>query len=516
MWWTRGLGGPADGREDAVTAGTGPDGGEHAGLVEYAGLRETHSSVVFFVGDRVHKMKKPLDLGFLDNRTREARERICHREVELNRRLAPDVYLGVADVYGPDGQPCEHLVEMVRLPDDRRLAAAVRRGEDVSSVIDEVARQVAALHASSPHSPGIDRCASADFVAELWDLSLDHLGGLEVGADRADSSARIRESVHRYLAGRTALFDERIAAGRAVDGHGDLLADDIFCLDDGPRIIDCLEFDDELRYGDAVLDLAFLAMDLERLGAEAAARRLLEQYAEVSGDRPPPSLVHHYIAYRALVRAKVTALRYEQGDTGARETAAGFLDLLECHLDRGRLRMVLVGGVSATGKTTLARTAGAYLGAEVVRSDVVRKELVGLRPTDRTGDGTDTGLYAPAHSEATYREMLRRAGTALTRGRSVVLDATWLSSAQRDAARRVADDAAVDVIEIECRADEGILLQRMASRAQRGDDASDATPAVLERQLRRRDPWPEAFRIDTGVETVDETRLESMLGPAPW
>ncbi|KHJ70387.1 AAA family ATPase [Rhodococcus sp. Chr-9] len=502
--------GAADDREGAVTTGAGPEG------VGYAGVRETHSSVVFFVGERVHKLKKPLDLGFLDNRTREARERICHREVELNRRLAPDVYLGVADVHGPDGQLCEHLVEMVRLPDDRRLAAAVRRGEDVSVVIDEVAQQVAALHASSPHGPEIDRCASADFVAELWDLSLDHLGRLEVGADRAGALTRIRESVHRYLAGRAVLFDERIAAGRAVDGHGDLLADDIFCLDDGPRIIDCLEFDDELRYGDAVLDLAFLAMDLERLGAEPAARRLLEQYGEVSGDHPPSSLVHHYIAYRALVRAKVTALRYEQGDAAARETATGLVELLEGHLDRGRVRMVLVGGVSATGKTTLSRTVGAYLGADVVRSDIVRKELAGLQPTDRIGDGTDAGLYAPTHSEATYRELLRRAETALARGRSVVLDATWLSSGQRDAARKVADGASVDVIEIECRADKGILLQRMASRAERGDDASDATPAVLEQQLRRRDPWPEAAAIDTGVETVDAARLESMLGPAPW
>ena len=493
-----------------MTAGSGVDG------VEYAGLRETHSSLVFFVGDRVHKMKKPLDLGFLDNRTREARERICHREVELNRRLAPDVYLGVADVYGPDGQPCEHLVEMVRLPDDRRLAAAVRRGEDVSAVIDEVAHQVAALHASSPHDPGIDRCASADFVGRLWDLSLDHLGRSAVGTDRADRLARIRETVRRFLAGRRALFDERVATGRAVDGHGDLLADDIFCLDDGPRIIDCLEFDDELRYGDALLDLAFLAMDLERLGAEGAARRLLQEYGEISDDRPPPSLVHHYIAYRALVRAKVTALRFEQGDVQARETAMSFVEQLDRHLELGRVRMVLVGGVSATGKTTLSRTIGTYLGAEVLRSDIVRKELAGLEPTDRTGDGTDAGLYAPAHSAATYHELLHRAETSLAHGRSVVLDATWLSAVHRDAAREVADRTEVDVTEIECRADKSILLQRMASRAERGDDASDATAAVLEEQLRRRDAWPEAVTIDTARETVDAARLEDVLGPGPW
>jgi len=489
--------------------GTGTEGG-------YAGMKETHSSVVFFVGNRVHKMKKPIDLGFLDNRSREARQRICHREVELNRRLAPDVYLGVADLHGPDGEVCEHFVVMKRLPDERRLAAVIARGEDVSATIDEVARRVAELHAASPRTPEIDRCATAEFVGGLWTESLDHLDRLEVGAQVAPASARIRESVRRFVTGCSTLFDERIADGRAVDGHGDLLADDIFCLDDGPRIIDCLEFNDEFRYGDALLDIAFLAMDLERIGAEEYARRLLRTYTEVSGDHPPASLVHHYIAYRALVRAKVTAVRHEQGDGAAREQALRFVERIEDHLDRGRVRMVLVGGVAATGKTTLSRTVGTHLAAEVLRSDVIRKELAGLAPTDRTGDGLDAGLYSPRHSETTYGELLRRADETLARGRSVVLDATWLSAPRRDAARKVAERRGSEVVEIECRADRAVLLERLAARAARGDDASDATPAVLEEQLRRRDPWPEAVPLDTAAEAVDAAWLGRVLGPAPW
>lgn len=480
-------------------------------------IRETHTSVVFFVGDRVHKMKKPLDLGFLDNRTRAARERACHREVDLNRRLAPDVYLGVADVHGPDGHVCEHLVEMCRLPDDRRLAALIERGEDVGDVVEAVARQVAALHAVSPRDPAIDRCASAEFLTDLWRQSLDHLERLPVGVDAAGVLGRIRGAAGRYLEGRTVLLGERIAAGRAVDGHGDMLTDDIFCLDDGPRIIDCLEFDDELRYGDAALDLAFLAMDLERLGAVDAGRRLLRAYGEVSGDVPPASLVHHYIAYRALVRAKVTALRHDQGDAASREPAMRFLDQAERNLERARVRLVLVGGVTATGKSTLSRTIGAHLGASVLRSDVIRKELAGLAPTDRTGDGVDTGLYAPAHTEATYAEMLRRAGSMLERGLSVVLDATWLSESRRGAARDLAGAAAADIVEIECRAETSVLLQRIRSRSENGDDASDATPAVLDEQLRRREEWPAAVVFDTGDGTVHDTaRLERELGLGPW
>lgn len=486
-------------------------------MAGYAQVRETHTSVVFFVGDRVYKMKKPLDLEFLDNRTRRAREVACHREVELNRRLAPDIYLGVADVHGPDGAVCEHLVEMVRLADDRRLAALVGRGEHVDEIVTEIARRIAELHAASPRDPAIDRCASREFVAGLWTANLDHLERLPVGRDLPDALTGIRSAAHRYLEGRGVLFTDRIAAGRAVDGHGDLLADDVFCLDDGPRIIDCLEFDDELRYGDGALDLAFLAMDLERLGAVGAARRLLTAYAEYSGDRPPASLLHHFIAYRALVRAKVTALRHEQGDEASREVAAAFVAQVARNLDRGRVRLVLVGGITATGKTTLARLVGERLGATVLRSDVVRKELAGLAPTDRTGDGLHTGLYSPEHTAATYDELLRRTETLLTHGESVVLDATWLEEPQRVAARRLGERAVADTVEIECIADPAVLLRRIRDRVERGDDASDATPAVLDEQLHRRHEWPGATRFDTseGAMPGDEL-LDRIVGVGGW
>ncbi|MBM7458092.1 AAA family ATPase [Rhodococcus coprophilus] len=483
----------------------------------YAAVRETHTSVLFLVGDRVHKMKKPLDLGFLDNRTRAARERACHREVDLNRRMAPDVYLGVADVHGPDGQVCEHLVEMVRLPDDRRLAMLARRGDEIDPILDSVARQVARLHASSPRDAAIDRCASADFLSNLWALSLDHLERLPVGIRAASAVVRIRTAATRYIEGRAPLFAARIEAGRAVDGHGDLLADDIFCLDDGPRIIDCLEFDDELRYGDGLLDIAFLAMDLERAGAEGAARKLLHSYAVATGDEPPRSLVHHYIAYRALVRAKVTALRHEQGDEASGAVAMEFLAQVERHLERARVRLVLVGGVAGTGKSTLSRTIGGYLGASVLRSDVIRKELAGIGPTDRTGDDVDSGLYSSVHTDATYEEMMARASAELAHGRSVVLDATWLSEVQRVRAREVAVAAAAEVVEIECRADTAVLVDRIRARAERDDDPSDATPAVLAAQLDRRDEWPAAVVVDTtGPGAVDDAWSERELGLAPW
>lgn len=483
----------------------------------YATVRETHTSVVFFVGDRVHKLKKPLDLGFLDNRTRAARERACHREVELNRRLAPDVYLGVADVVGPDGRVCEHLVEMVRLPDDRRLAALIERSEDVTDAVTAVARQVAALHAASEPGPEIDRCATREALTRLWRATLSHLAELGLGSEADGLLAACTQLVDRYLEGRASLFEGRIAAGRARDGHGDLLADDIFCLADGPRIIDCLEFDDELRYGDVMLDIAFLAMDLERLGAVPVARQLLHDYAEFAGAGCPASLVHHFIAYRALVRAKVAALRYVQGDGASRAQALALLRQTRVNLERARLRLVLVGGLSATGKTVTGRLIGEHLGAVVLRSDVIRKELVGASALEDHTAPVGEGIYTESHTEATYAELLRRARIALERGESVVLDASWLAERQRQRARQLAVEVSADLVEVECKADPAVLVKRIQERRAGRADASDATLAVLDDQLHVRDEWPSAVVLDTSADTLpDVAWLGRQLGPGPW
>ncbi len=267
-----------------------------------AAVAETHVSVLVFAGNRAYKLKKPVALGFLDFSTRQAREAACRREVEPNRRLAPDVYLGVADVSGPDGNPCDYLVVMRRMPAGRRLAALVR--------------------------------AMAPLVGPVLEPELASRAGL----------------ARRYLAGRGALLEHRAASGMVRDGHGDLLAEDIFLLDDGPRVLDCIEFDDRLRYGDVLADVAFLAMDLERLGAPRLAAQFLDCYREFSGHPHPASLMEHYVAYRAHVRAKVACLRHQQGDGAAAGEAAALLSLAVRHLERGRS-----GWCSSAGLRALAR-----------------------------------------------------------------------------------------------------------------------------------------------------------------
>jgi len=464
---------------------------------EPASVAETHSAVVFFVGDRAFKVKKPVDLGFLDFRTREAREAVCHREVELNRRLAPDVYLGVADVHGPDGELCDHLVVMRRMPAERRLSSLASRGQAVDDDLWHLAHLLAAFHAKAERSAAADQAAGVDALARRW---ADNTTVLRQHADRfVDRTEvdRAQDLVDHYLAGRRALFDARIADGRAVDGHGDLMADDIFCLDDGPRVLDCIEFADAFRLGDALADVAFLAMDLERLGHPELADRFLAAYREHADDNWPPSLAHHHIAYRAHVRAKVTAIRAAQGHEPSAGEARDLLDLALRHLEAAQVRLIVVGGLPGTGKSTLAAGLGNALGATVLRSDEIRKELVGLAPTDRASAPFGEGIYTPAATARTYRTALERAATALRLGESVVLDASWTDATWRSEARAVAKRAEAELVELCCVAPPALAAERMRRRTAAGTDPSDATPAIASAMASSMTPWPSAAVVET-------------------
>lgn len=480
------------------------------------GLAETHSAAVIFFGEHAYKVKKPLDLGFLDFRDRAVREATCHREVELNRRLSPDVYLGVADVHDPAGRVMDHLVVMRRMPAERRLStlvqdpdAARREGVDIDDQIWRLAHLVAGFHARAERGPDIDATAAPDALAGRWRMNTE---GLERLVDRfvdGERVAAVLALAERYLAGRHPLIDRRIADGRACDGHGDLLADDVFCLDDGPRVLDCLEFDDRLRYEDALADVAFLAMDLERLGRPDLARRFLDAYARHADDRWPASLEHHHIAYRFQVRALVTAIRAEQGKEGAADEAARLLAAAHDHLRAGRVRLVLVGGLPGTGKSTLAAGLGDALRATVLRSDEVRKELAGIPGHQPAPAGVGEGIYTPEATARTYEELLRRAEVALGLGELVVVDASWTDAAWRDEARRVAKATHADLVELRCEVPAAVAAARMEARRAAGGDPSDATPEVAEALAAAAAPWPTAATIDTSGEPAES--LEAAL-----
>ena len=481
-------------------------------------IAETHISTVAFIGDRAYKLLKPLRNDFLDYSTAAARMAAVEAELTLNRRLSPDVYLGTADVV-EQGEVVDRMLVMRRLPTDRKLSNLVSR-PDRDDRIRQVAREVARFHATLPPLAADDVVADGataagiagpDGVARNWEDNLatmaPFVGPVLRPADVEEVSALFR----RYLGGRRHLLDQRIARGLVRDGHGDLTAEDIFCLDDGPRILDCLAFDRRLRVGDVLLDIAFLAMDLERLAGPTASQKLMAWYGEYSGEHHPASLAHHYVAYRAHVRAKVACLGHEQGQPGAAELARTYHALCLRHLRLSALRLVLVGGGPGTGKTTLAGRLSEELRWPVLGSDELRKDLTGHAHTERLSTGLDEGIYTPEITERTYRVLLEQAEVLLAGGESVVLDASWSRREHRAAAAALARRTGAHLVEVECSVAPETARQRIRARLVGSADASDATPDLVEPALGRREPWPEAVTVDTGTEPT--TSLAAALEP---
>jgi len=458
-----------------------------------AQVRETHVGMVLLTGDRALKTKKPVRTAFCDFSTPELRRAAIARELELNTRLAPDVYLGTAELTGAGC--AEPVLVMRRMPEEKRLATLVRTGADLTEPLRRIARRMAAFHATALRTPAVTAEGTLEALTERWRHNLDELAPFRDVLLPGRDLDEVRRLVERFLAGRGPLLERRAAESRIVDGHGDLLADDVFCLDDGPRILDCLDFDDRLRAVDALDDICFLAMDLERLGAPDAAEQLVDDYCEFSADPAPTSLRHHFTAYRAVVRAKVRALRFAQvGTQAVADEARSHLALALDHLRLGEPRLALVGGLPGTGKSTLAGDLTDLTGAVLLSSDRLRKEQAGLAATDPAGAPYRHGLYDAAHTTAVYTELLGRAEALLGLGESVVLDASWTDPRWRARAAEVADRTTSRLVPFECTAPVDLLARRIMTRRA---PVSDATPGIALAMAETTEPWVDAVEITT-------------------
>lgn len=439
-------------------------------------VRETHISIVFLVGERAYKLKKPLVLSFLDYGTRGRRRTMCEEELRLNRRLAPDVYLAVRAIVpsgagyaladGGAGGAVEHVVEMRRFDESDTLAARLAAGAVGDADIEAVARAIAAFHTRA------ERIALPDAVERLGaalDDSLDALAGL-------DGVAALRRFASAYAQGHETLLRDR--GTRAVDGHADLRAEHVV-LGDPVQIVDCVEFDADLRVRDPASDLAFLAMDVEALGHPAAARRLVQAYRAGGGDAGPDHLVAFYSAERALVRAKVDTVRAAQlTDAAALVARARARIELARRLSwraRGPLAIVVC-GLSGSGKSVLAAALARTTGARVVGSDVVRKELAGVPATEPA----PLERYTPEFSRRVYAELGRRARAAPAAGGGpVLIDATARDPGDRS---ELLGALGGDALFVHCTAPAAVLRERVGARAAAGSSVSDADEAVLAAQ----------------------------------
>jgi aminoglycoside phosphotransferase family enzyme/predicted kinase len=522
-----------------VAALRGPDAYVHESvtLLGPIDVVETHVSHLFMTADFVYKIKKPVDLGFVDLSTLELRRSNCEAELRLNRRLSPDVYLAVLPVVqrdgaitlGGDGNVIEYAVKMRRLPHDRMLDALLATDDVTVADIERIADYLATFHQSAETSPEITRRGGFDTLAVLVSDNFPQTERF-VGKLVTRSTIELIAAYSRaFLRQREATFRAREQSGRIRDGHGDLHAAHV-CLQEAISVIDCLEFSPDYRYGDTALDLAFLAMDLDHFGREDLGLAMVERYMQSARDDGVREVLTFFKCYRAMVRAKIAAIRFEtataddeKGRAVAEREASEYFDLATAYalsaLPGHALFVVM--GLPGAGKSTLAK---ALTGSStVVSSDFARKRQAGLAPDQHNYVPYGTGMYSATADEQAYEAIIERALRELqaTAHGYQVVDASFRNPVYRERIVQEASAAGVDVWFIEATASPEVVRKRIAARMARGDDVSDATIAVYERARAEWVPISEVtdsrhFAVDTDrpVEEAVRQVFDAVLSDA--
>jgi hypothetical protein len=470
-------------------------------------IRETHASLVFLTPSDVYKLKKPVDLSFLNYSTLRRRSRMCRQEVVLNRRLAPDVYLGADKVtrerdgslrLNGRGRVIDYLVHMRRLPDGRSLDVLLRVGAITVEDIRRVGARIGVFHRDAIPAPR--RFGPRTFLRN----ARENLLQLQASMGPAFPTPVVEELWGYFQSAQSRfrpVIEERAEAGRIRDGHGDLRAEHVY-LEDGITIIDCIEFNPRYRLSDTALDFAFLAMDVAANGYPDLVNPLVQSYERSAGDNLT-TVLPFYCWYRALVRAKVSSLLTREKHISGETRSAAALSLRRhvhhaLRLARGDQRplLLVVGGLPGTGKTTVARALGGAIGASVQGADETRKRLAGLGAGVHPATPIDAGLYSGQMNQRVYGALMAGASDALARGRSVVLDATFRRRNDREAARSLASRLGARFLMVECEAPDRVVIDRLRGRVKMPDPWSDATVETFHAYRARHGPPAELQRSE--------------------
>ena len=456
---------------------------------------DTHASVLFLAGARAYKLKRAVRFSYLDYSTPELRRRACEREVELNRRTAPELYLGVAPVtrskaglrLGGDGDPVDWLVEMVRFDQTMLFNRMAEEGRLTDRLIRDLADRIAAFHDDAE----VDRQAGGAAVAKVIegnDLNLRSSSAFDLSEVK-----ELRSASDFVFAGLRDLLERRRDEGHVRVCHGDLHLRNICLFNGRPTLFDCVEFSEDIARIDVLYDLAFLIMDLHQRRLGGHANQVLNRYRDLRDEVDGLAAMPLFLSLRAAIRAHTgAAAAARQTDPPRAERMrtenAAYLAAASAFLEPSRTSLIAIGGLSGTGKTSLsyalAPELGRVPGARVLRSDVLRKTLMRVAPETRLG----ADAYTPEMSERVYAALCIQAEAALASGQVVIADAAFLRQEERDAIVAVARAAAAPFAGLWLEAPMPTLESRIHARR---DDASDATVAVLRRQ-----PELQTGRID--------------------
>ena len=491
--------------------------------LQYLRVIETHISWVILTGQYAYKIKKPVNFGFLDFSTLDKRRHYCAEELRLNRRFAPEIYLEVVEIRGSesapriggDGDVIEYAIKMQEFPQSSLLAAHAAKGDLQAETIDEIADNLAALHGDSEQAAADSDYGSVAQVESWSEENLLQIAGAIPPEDLPNSYFRLKRW-YRENRALLQIVDARRRDGHVRDCHGDLHLGNMALIDGKTHFFDCIEFNPELRWIDTLSEVAFVAMDLHARGFAGYCWRFLNRYFERSGDHQGIALLRYYFVYRALVRAKVEALRARQSNTGggnqhaAYAPAIEYIDLAANWADGHRAGLILMHGLSASGKSTVAAQLVERLGAIQLRSDVERKRLFGLGAQDASQSSIGGGIYTQQASTATYQRLCELVMQITAADFTAIVDATLLTVAQRQPFLELENIHPMRRVIIVCEAPQDELRRRISARE---GDASEANLEVLQRQLQTREPLDakereQAAVVRLGSDGLDDQTIE--------
>jgi uncharacterized protein len=483
-------------------------------------IMQTQMSFIFLTGKYVYKLKKPVDLGYLDYTTLEKRHFFCRQEIILNRRLCPEMYLEVVPVtrsrngfeLNGSGEAVDYLVKMLYLPHERMLNNLLERSRATPEMIESVAHKMAEFHKRAETNASISEYGRLEAVKINTDENFSQTEKYIDSAITAGQYRRIKDYSYGFLQEKSALFSSRAISGKIRDCHGDLHSQHI-CFTNGICIFDCIEAVDRFRYCDVASEIAFLAMDLDHYGRADLSRSFSDSYIEKSRDYEIKELLKFYKCYRAYVRGKVNCFKYDDPyipDEERKQT----LNLIRSYFELAdsyagpKPRLFITVGLVGSGKSTLAQALAKRMGLTMLSSDIIRKQLAGILPTEHRFEDMESGIYSAEFSQKTYQKMYSDAGAILKNGDSVILDATFLKADERTKASTLAQTAGADFFVIECRLDEDNTQKRLTQRL-KNTAVSDGRWEIYEPQKRKFEPVTEflpeqIFSIDSSKDLTDQ------------
>ena len=492
-----------------------PDCYPHA--VDTVELIETHISWVLLAGNLVYKLKKPRDLGFLDFSTLDKREFFCREELRLNRRTAPALYIDVIPICGTPGRPLlggsgtaiDYAVQMRRFDRDAGFDRLLTRGDLQATHTIDLARALAQLHDVADVASHDSHYGSFDAVAgPLRDNFVD-LARTLAGKPIEAALSPIRTWAEAQLSALAPVLEQRRRTGFIRECHGDAHLANVALIDGRATLFDCIEFSDDLRWIDVMSDLAFTIMDLHSRGAPGLAWLLLDEYLAVTGDYAGLALLPLYLVHRALVRAKVYALRLDDENAEAvMDSVAEYLAVASRFTHETRGAIVITVGVSGSGKSWLAEKLVERVGLVRLRSDIERKRLHGYEAHESSASDVDSDLYTAEATQRTYRHLVHAARSPLSTGTPVLIDAANLQQWQRHLFSELAAELRVPFTILYCQAEDALLRKRIVERENAGEDPSEAGLAVLDHQQESLEPLTPDERsatlfVDTAAENPD-------------